>query len=86
VPDTQNKIKMNDSYLQHLSDKHTAAPHNEKHTSLSLGARGQRRTAWVRGGGAAGQAGGWAKEEGRRILTSPLISSRIAHQELQQLT
>jgi hypothetical protein len=76
---------MNDSYLQHLSDKHTAAPHNEKHTSLSLGARGQRRAARVRAGGAAGQAGGWAKEEGGQILTSPSIRSRISHQELQQL-
>jgi hypothetical protein len=86
VPDTQNKIKMNDFYLQHPSDKHTAAPHNEKHTSLSLGARGQRLAAQARTGGAAGQAGGWAKEEGGQILTSPSIRSRIARQELQQLT
>ncbi len=87
MPDTQNKIKKNDSYLQHPSDKHTAAPHNEKHTSMSLGAWGrgwQRPRVW---GGAAGQAGGWAIEEGGQILTSPSIcSSSIARQELQQLT
>jgi hypothetical protein len=70
---------MNDSYSQHPSDKHTAAPHNAKHTSLSLGAQGQRLAAQARMGGGSGAGRRVGKRGGRANSDITIDSLAAAH-------